>query len=65
MNLTNQEIEIVKLICEQKTNKEIASIIHRSQRTVENHRVSLKHKTKSDNVVGVILYCIKNKIINI
>ena len=62
MNLTNQEIKIVKLICQQKTNKEIASIIHRSKRTVENHRTSISFKLDADNVVGVVLYALKNGI---
>ncbi len=58
--LTEREQEILKLICEQKTNKEIAEKIYISSRTVEGHRKNLLEKTHSKNTAGLIIFAIEN-----
>lgn len=58
--LTSREIEIVKYICDGKTNKDIADDLHLSIRTVEVHRKHISKKTNATNVVGVVVYAIKN-----
>ena len=63
--LTDREIEIIQLICDQKTNKEIAEIFQLSTRTVENHRVAIFSKTGVKNMAGLVLYAIKHNLINI
>jgi len=65
MNLTNQEIEIVKLICEQKTNTEIANTLFKSKRTIEHQRSDLMFKIGALNVVGVVLFALRNEIIKL
>ncbi len=53
-SLSRREIEILKLIAEGKSTKEIAAILHLSVRTVDNHRSSIKRKlkvSKSTNLV--------------
>lgn len=57
--LTEREIEIVKLICEQFTSKEIASALGLSQRTVDTYRDVIQRKTKSKNMAGIVLYAVK------
>jgi DNA-binding CsgD family transcriptional regulator len=42
--LTEREIEVVKLICEQKTNKEIGDILSISSRTADNHKNNIFKK---------------------
>jgi len=60
--LTNREKEILQLIFEGLSNEEIANKLHRSIRTVTNHRANLKVKTNSKNTACLISYGIKNKI---
>ena len=60
VNLTEREEEIIKLICDQKTNKEIGEEIFISSRTVEGHRNRLLEKTGSKNTAGLIIYAIEN-----
>lgn len=62
---SNREIEIIKLICMEMTNKQIAQNIHLSLRTVEWYKEQLLLKTDSKNMVGIVLYAIKNKIVNL
>ncbi len=62
---TRREKEVMKLIAEQLTNKEIADQLHLSVRTVESHRIKLQEKTGSRNGIGVIIYAIKHNLIEI
>jgi DNA-binding NarL/FixJ family response regulator len=63
--LTEREIEILKLICESLTNNEIAKRINVSYDTVKWHRANLLSKTGSSNTAGLVIYAIKNKLIEI
>lgn len=61
--LSNRELEVVKLICKEYTNKEIASILCLSPRTVDTYRESIFTKTGAKNIAGIALFAIQNKII--
>jgi two-component system response regulator DegU len=63
--LTPKEIEIIKLATQEKCSKEIADVLNISPRTVEKHRNHIMEKTRSKNFIGVILYALKNKIIEL
>jgi DNA-binding NarL/FixJ family response regulator len=63
--LTEREIEILKLICESLTNSEIAKRINVSYDTVKWHRANLLSKSGSSNTAGLVIYAIKNKLIEI
>ena len=56
------EIEIIKLICNQLTAKEIAEKIYLSVRTVEGIKIKIMQKMQVTNTVGVAIYAIKNKL---
>jgi two-component system, NarL family, response regulator DegU len=62
--LTKRELEIVKLIAEGKSNKEIADLLVISVRTVTNHRANIMAKTGVKNSAGLIYFAMKNKIID-
>lgn len=62
--LTEREREIVKLICAQKTIKEIADILDISPRTVDTHKNNIFMKTGAKNIIGVALYAVQTKLIN-
>lgn len=60
--LSNREIDVVKLICQEKTNQEIADILFLSPRTVESHRQRILDKIGAKNTVGIVIYAIINNI---
>ena len=65
VRLTKRELEIIQLICEGNSNKEIATKLFVSIRTVEVHRKNITTKTKVTNTAGVVVYAIKNGIYKI
>ena len=64
-DLSEREVEILNLIYQQFNTKEIAEKLYISERTVEGHRKNMLDKTKSKNVVGLILYGIKNNLLSV
>jgi two-component system response regulator NreC len=62
--LSVREREIVQLIAEGKSNKEVAEALGISVRTAETHRASILRKLKVDSVAGLVRYAIRNKIID-
>lgn len=63
--LTSRELEVLQLICEQKTTAEIGEVLFISPRTVEGHRNNLLLKTESRNIAGLVVYAIQNEIATI
>jgi len=63
VQLNDKETAILRLMCEEKSTKEIADIVELSPRTVEAIRDKLKVKTGSKTTAGLILYAVKHKII--
>ena len=64
-NLTEREIEVLRLICESLTNEQIADKINLSYDTVKWHRANILSKTGCSNTAGLVIYAIRNKIIEI
>ncbi len=62
-HLTGREIEIIKLIEKEFSNKQIADELFISERTVETHRKNIFRKTKTGSVIGLIKYAYEHKII--
>ncbi len=61
--ISKREKEVLQLIFEGYSNKEIAEKLFISIRTVTNHRASLNAKTNSKNTASLISYAIKNKLV--
>ncbi len=61
--LTEKEVRILKLMCEEKTTKEIADIMEISPRTVEAMRDKLKVKTGAKSMAGLVMYAVKHGIL--
>lgn len=61
--LTNREVEIVRLIEKEYSNKQIAEELFLSERTVETHRKNIFRKTKTNSVIGLIKYAYERKLI--
>jgi DNA-binding NarL/FixJ family response regulator len=64
-NLSKRETEILFKICEGLSNQEIADTLFISKRTVDKHRANLLGKTNSKNTASLILFAIRNKLIEI
>jgi DNA-binding NarL/FixJ family response regulator len=64
-SLSKREKEILLKICEGLSNHEIADSLFISKRTVDKHRANLLAKTSSKNTASLILYAIKNRLIEI
>ena len=62
--LTNREIEVLKLVAEGLTSKEIAELLSISIRTVEHHRANLLKKLNLKNTADLIKHAIQNGFIN-
>jgi DNA-binding NarL/FixJ family response regulator len=59
---TDREIMIIRLICKELSNQEIADLMNLSRRTIEGYRENIIQKTRARNTAGIVLYAIKNKI---
>ena len=62
--LTNREREILQLLAEGKTNKEVANILNLSLYTVETHRTHILQKLNLHSVPELILYAVRKGIIS-
>jgi DNA-binding NarL/FixJ family response regulator len=61
--LTPREQEIVKLIAEAHTNREIAEILHLSEKTVESHRANVLQKLGMRDRVELVRYAIRHGLV--
>jgi len=63
VKLSRREVEILRLICEGYSNKEIAERINISQRTIEGNRSSLLSKTGTRDSLNLALYALKHNLL--
>jgi DNA-binding NarL/FixJ family response regulator len=63
VKLSDKEISILRMICEEKSTKEIADLVDLSPRTVEAIRDKLKVKTGAKSLAGLVMYAVKSGII--
>lgn len=65
LKLNNKEIEFLKLACTEMSYKQIADKMFLSPRTVEGYRDTLFEKLGAKSRVGLVLFAIKNGIVNL
>jgi DNA-binding NarL/FixJ family response regulator len=63
-NLSSRELDVLKLIAEAYTNKEIAEKLFLSKRTVESYRQNLLEKIQVKNTAGLLMQAKKLKLID-
>jgi two-component system, NarL family, response regulator NreC len=61
--LTAREKEIIQLLAEGKSNKEVATVLNVSPYTVETHRMHLMQKLNLHNTAEIVLYAVRKKIV--
>ena len=63
-HLTKREIEILEMVCQELTMKEIGDNLSLSEQTVHTHRKNMMKKTGVKNAVGLVKYAIQHKIVS-
>lgn len=64
-SFTEREQEVLNLLCEGLSVSEVAEKLFLSSKTIETHRSTLLKKTKTRNTINLILFAIKNKLVDI
>lgn len=64
LNLSAREIDIIRMVAEGHTNKEIAEKLFLSTHTVMTHRKNIMHKLGINNTAGIVMYAVKENIIS-
>lgn len=63
IEFTQKEVDIIRLISEQKTSVQIGKEMFLSPRTIDGIKAKLIERTKVDNTIGLIVYCYKHGIL--
>jgi len=63
LRLTAREREIIQLLAEGKSSKEVASVLNISVKTAETHRANLMRKLDCHSVVELVRYAVRNMIV--
>jgi DNA-binding NarL/FixJ family response regulator len=63
VKFSEKELNILKLICEDKTTDEISEAVFLSPRTIETIRQNMKAKAGVKTIAGLVMYCSRNKLI--
>ena len=62
--LTDREKEILQLLAEGRSNKEVATLLNLSVYTVETHRTNIMQKLDLHNTAEIVLYAVRKRIIS-
>jgi DNA-binding NarL/FixJ family response regulator len=63
VSLTDKERQIIQLLAEGKSNKEIADVLQITVKTAETHRANIMHKLSLHSIGDLVRYAIRNEII--
>ena len=63
--LTSREREVIQLVAEGKTTRQIAETLGLSAKTADKHRANLMRKLKVHSVSELVLYAIRNNIVRV
>lgn len=65
IKLSDRELQFIQLACSEKSYQQIAEEMHVSERTVDGYRESVFKKFGINTRVGLVIYAIKNNLVNI
>jgi DNA-binding NarL/FixJ family response regulator len=64
LNITEREIEIIKLLAEGYSNKQIADLLFLSTHTINTHRKNIMAKLGVNNAAGLVLFAVRENLIS-
>lgn len=65
LDISEREMDVLKLICKGNSNKQIADQLFISVKTVEGHKSKLMLKTETSSAVSLVLFAVKNKLVEL
>lgn len=65
VHFSEKELAIIRLICEEKTSREIAEVMFVSPRTVDEYRERIREKMKVKGTTGIVIYALTNDLIKL
>ena len=63
--LSSRQREVVQLLAEGKSTKEVAAILHMAVKTAETHRSNIMRKLNLHSIAQVVLYAVRNEIVHV
>ena len=63
MSLTSRELEVIHLLADGKSNKEVAVALGISTKTAEAHRINIMRKLNLHSIAEVVRYAIRNQLL--
>ena len=64
-DFSERELKVIRFICKEFSNKEIALQLNLSVRTIEGYREKIQEKISARNTAGIVVYAIKNRIFQV
>lgn len=64
-DLSERETEVLYQICKGLSNQEIADVLNISKRTVDKHRENILSKSGTKNTAGLVMFAIKNGVVEV
>ena len=64
-SLTPRQREILQMVAEGKSTKQIAFVLEVSVKTVETHRAALMERLAIHDIAGLVLYAVRNRLVNV
>lgn len=65
LDISERELDVLKLLCKAYTNNQIAESLFISPKTVEGHKTKLMIKTDTSNSVALVLFAIRNHLVEL
>ena len=62
--LTAREHEVIQLLAEGKSNKEVATALGIATKTAEAHRINIMRKLNVHSIAGVVRYAVRNQLLS-
>lgn len=63
--LSDRELEVLRLICQGSSNRDIARKLFLSKKTVDKHRANILLKTNCKNTANLVMYAVKYNLVNV
>lgn len=64
VELSSRELDVIRLICDERTTEEIADVLSITVNTVKSHRKKIMHKMGVRNIAGMVRYALENDLVD-